>query len=511
MSRRGLADLVPMPLPTQYGTTVIPAGSTVVPNSSAIAQLQSSLPAGHSIGWQQVRGGWRLAVRTPSGGVLPVQGAAVVPYPGAQAQPSDTLPGGSYDGTLPGSPGYGRSGSGNGQGGNPHGGGGWDGRGGPGGAHGSGSDGRGGWNGRGVNPGGGGYPNSGSNGLAPGAGSGQTPGQWMFPANGTWGPDGGTFGSRGPEGGGSYDPWGRGQNPNSGSWGANGYEGPGSGSGPGSTGPTGSGLGPNGSGPDGSATDTTPGSAGWNPASTGLTVLAPPTGRRILPPGSNSPGMPWGREPILPDSMLPLPLQRSNPLIGGGEVLPPPNGYDNALKQSAGIWNYIRRHGGLKSCCRLPELGAPIYDHDPRLVMPSQAEPFQMMFALPTGQVSQPIPPLAPGPFTGVDTVLGQFVVPNGYDGVINRVVCNFTGDGFLDFQGLILWRVLVNNRYARNLGAIQNTYGDFKTSFMVPGQDIFRLVSQQTVTLIANIPIGSPVSGGVVAAGAFGWFYPRR
>jgi hypothetical protein len=324
--RRGVGDLVPMPLPQQWGPTVIPPGSQGPP---------LPIPAGSTIGWAQVQGGWILAVQSPGGAVSAVPGASVVPYPGAPAPPSTLSYGSDPGGLLP---------------------------------------------------------------IA---------------------------------------------------------------------------------------------------AEPALRVQTPVSGGGV-PIGSTLPGGAWGRAPVLPDSLLPPTLQRGNPLLRHMSFRS--NAYDGALQRQAARWGYIRSHGGLKGCCRLAELGAPIYDEDPRLVMPSQGEPFQEMFSVPTADF-----------VAGVDTVLGEFVVPNGYDGVLNRFVCNFTGNGFLDFSGFIFWRVKVNSRYARNLGNVQNTYGTFQTSFMVPGTDAFRLVSQQTVQLIANIPVGSPVSDGVVAAGAFGWFYPRR
>ena len=139
-------------------------------------------------------------------------------------------------------------------------------------------------------------------------------------------------------------------------------------------------------------------------------------------------------------------------------------------------------------------------------LMPSQGEKLEEMFSQPLTAFQDGV-----GNFTGLDVVLGQFVVPIGYDGALNRVVFQFNGDGFQDFSGSIVWRVLVNSRYARNLGNVKNTFGDFATAFSVPGSDNIRLVSQQTITLLANIPAGSPVSGGTVMAGAFGWVYPRR
>jgi hypothetical protein len=353
--RRGTGDLVPMPLPTEWGPTVIPQGTPPLP----------SIPAGSTIGYQQVSGGWILAIRAANGNVTAVPGATVVPYPGAQATP-------------------------------------------------------------------------------PGNGSGVLPDDSAAYIGGT--------------------------------------------------------VGANPSDPPNMYPGVYPG-GGLAPA--GQLIVPRPTTGRPVPMGSTAPGAPWGRPPILPDSLLPPALQRGNPSIR--HTVWYPNAFDRVIAKRTALWGYIREHGGLKGCCRIPELGAPVYQQPPWMVMPSQGEPFTKMFPQPIANVS------GGGPFTGVDTILGQFVVPNGYDGALNRFVCQFTGNGFLDFTGAIVWRVLVNNRFARNLGNVQNTFGDYKTAFLVPGTDNIRLVSQQTVTLIANIPIGSPVSDGYVTAGAFGWFYPRR
>jgi hypothetical protein len=139
--------------------------------------------------------------------------------------------------------------------------------------------------------------------------------------------------------------------------------------------------------------------------------------------------------------------------------------------------------------------------------MPNNAEPLNQMFSQPVSAFLETTGPI----YSGLDVAIGQVVVPNGYDGVINRVIFGFTGNGFTDFTGDIVWRVRIGNRFARNLGAVTNTYGDFATAFQVPGTDVIRLISQQTITLIGNIPTGSPVSDGYVTAGVFGWFWPRR
>jgi len=230
-----------------------------------------------------------------------------------------------------------------------------------------------------------------------------------------------------------------------------------------------------------------------------------PLGPLAVPPPVTGPAGPWGTTPIIPDSGLPPALQRGNPLLRRW-VWSSGNVWDRRLQHKSRTWGYIRAHGGLKSCCRIPELGAPIWEHPPWMVMPSQGEKIEEMF-------SQPLTAFQDdgGAFSGLDVVIGSFTVDNGYDGVLNRFVAQFTGTGFDDFSGDIVWRLKVANRFVRNLGNVVNSYGNFQTAFSVPLQDNIRLVSQQTVYLIANVPAGSPISGGVIAAGVFGWQYPRR
>ena len=87
--RRGVGDLVPMPLPTQWGPAVIPPGTPPLP----------TLPAGSQVGYVQVNGGWVLAVQAANGQVTPVPGAPIVAYPGAvpnaQGQP-EAVPDSGY-------------------------------------------------------------------------------------------------------------------------------------------------------------------------------------------------------------------------------------------------------------------------------------------------------------------------------------------------------------------------------------------------------------------------------
>jgi hypothetical protein len=206
--------------------------------------------------------------------------------------------------------------------------------------------------------------------------------------------------------------------------------------------------------------------------------------------------------PILPDSVLPPAINRQG-LLNRRSIYEF-NRYDRALLAESRLWEWIRAHGGIKSCCRIPEMGAPLWSYPPWQVMPSNGIRFNQIFFQPLSAIS------GGGPFTGVDTVLGTWRCEIGFDGVITHFICGFTGNGFDDGSGNIVWRLQIGQRFAKTLGNVTFTFGDIHTALTVPGSG-YRLISGQTIQLIANVPTGSPVNGGRVFAGVLGWTYPRR
>ena len=211
---------------------------------------------------------------------------------------------------------------------------------------------------------------------------------------------------------------------------------------------------------------------------------------------------PWLPTQVLPDSMLPIALKRRWPDRGPFWAR---NVFDARLLQEAYVWKFIAEHGGLKSCCKIPELGAPIWDQPPWEVMPSQGIKIQPMFSVTTASL------LTGGVFDGLDHVIGQFRVPLGWDGAITNFVTQAVGvTGWDEFSGNIVWRLKIGNRYAKNLGNVINTYGSFTNALLVPFQSI-RTISGQTVTVLVNVPVGAPIAGGRIAGGVFGWHHPHR
>jgi hypothetical protein len=219
----------------------------------------------------------------------------------------------------------------------------------------------------------------------------------------------------------------------------------------------------------------------------------------------NTPGQasnPFFHTPIIPDSALPMALQRTSQILNDVQRLFSPNGWDNGIARESALWAWIRAHGGLKSCCRIPELGAPIWSTPPFLEMPSNGVVERQIFSQPIGNFT--------GTASGTDVLVGFWQVPKGFDGAITHFIALFTGSGFDDGSGDIVWRLKIGQRFAKNLGNVNFTYGDLSTALLVPGQSI-RLISGQTVAIYANVPGGSPVSGGSIFGGTLGWTYPRR
>lgn len=248
------------------------------------------------------------------------------------------------------------------------------------------------------------------------------------------------------------------------------------------------------------------------PPAMGSAFPGGPTGNPNMPgslmPGPGTPNArgnagvtPFTPQPLIPDNFLPPALRRTNPLLRRTTWIP--SIADQTLWREARAWKWIQQHGGIERCCHGFNKNPTYLSYN--IEMPSNGEEFRKPFSQELSAFQDGL-----GAFTGLDVVIGQFVVPHGYDGVLNRFICGFTGDGFVDFAGSIVWRVQIGIRYAKDLGNVTVSYGSFQNAMLVPGYNI-PLVSGQTITLLGNIPVGSPVSGGTVTAGVFGSFNPRR
>jgi hypothetical protein len=169
-----------------------------------------------------------------------------------------------------------------------------------------------------------------------------------------------------------------------------------------------------------------------------------------------------------------------------------PNKYDYCLWDDRDPASRLPRSS---KCCI-----DPYVDYENFVKVPEGAIPFRKAAGIAT-----------PAPIDGDVTVL-DFFVPYGYDGYINGNSHSYTGPGFVEGSGDLIWRIRVSNVYARHLGNVLVTLGSVLETH--PIQDGLQLRSRARVQYIVNVP---NLSGGILVGASRivcvleGWFVPRR
>lgn len=107
----------------------------------------------------------------------------------------------------------------------------------------------------------------------------------------------------------------------------------------------------------------------------------------------------------------------------------------------------------------------------------------------------------------GITTTILNFVVDNGWDGVIKRFYHNYLGTAFLEGSGDLVWSILADGRPIKNFGAITTSMGNAATPRLTDG---IRIYAGQTITYTCNHAANVVLTDQVVASLA-GYFYPRQ
>lgn len=159
----------------------------------------------------------------------------------------------------------------------------------------------------------------------------------------------------------------------------------------------------------------------------------------------------------------------------------------------SGMMRAIVANGGLKALC-CPT--ARNWDKPPYLVMPEDARQFQVINSISLPAAGDP------------ESTVTEMVVPVGYEGVITSVVNYWTGTGFVDGSGDLIWRIKIGPVYARDFGQILTSLGSL-TSPCTLFRGGLRLRSFQRVQYRFEHDSGSALSGGRIVCAFLGWFYP--
>lgn len=105
-----------------------------------------------------------------------------------------------------------------------------------------------------------------------------------------------------------------------------------------------------------------------------------------------------------------------------------------------------------------------------------------------------------------------SWLVPVGYDGIIDTIIANISGagNGFIEGSGQISWRLAANKRYLRDVGNIQFSIGSLLTPIPDTNSGL-RVYSGNIITMGVTFSAAAfgAISGTIVCA-TFGWVYPR-
>ena len=109
------------------------------------------------------------------------------------------------------------------------------------------------------------------------------------------------------------------------------------------------------------------------------------------------------------------------------------------------------------------------------------------------------------------DNVVVKFLVPTGWDGLLSGLYWNYSGAGFAQGSGDIIWRVQVNQYFLKDLSNCPFLLGDPVNPVPLTQGKI--LLSGQTVRAVVNVPNLSgniQIGNSTVYAGLLGFLWPR-
>lgn len=216
---------------------------------------------------------------------------------------------------------------------------------------------------------------------------------------------------------------------------------------------------------------------------------------------------PDGTAGVGPGSGVPIisstPYQEANSLYAQPLNAPPKNQYNAILDNEAAL---LRRLQFARNPNGTPVMGQGAnasgvvsLSINPLVDMPPNAAPFDFPGILTT-----------PAPGTA-DSVVLSFTVPTGWDGVVKALANVYTGPGFVEGSGDLIWRLRVNGQYVKNYDSIQTTLGSFEEPRKIEGGIVLssgQLVEYLvTVAAAASIPTGA---GTQIVCFLRGFFYPR-
>jgi hypothetical protein len=183
----------------------------------------------------------------------------------------------------------------------------------------------------------------------------------------------------------------------------------------------------------------------------------------------------------------------------------PDNAVTQCIKKEAMVWGAITRNP-LFSVLKLPSryrlLDVPPFD----------AQPVDSTRLNVQGSIG-PLGSLAAGAYTPVVS----YLVPSGYDGVINSTFNKFvpsTGPGLQDGSGMIQWVIQINNYLQFNYTDITMQMGETSTLGPMPYGGGIRIKTNDFIQMFALVNTAGLAfldPAGLIIGALQGWVYAGR
>lgn len=170
--------------------------------------------------------------------------------------------------------------------------------------------------------------------------------------------------------------------------------------------------------------------------------------------------------------------------------------YDRCLEEEGRLMRRIT----FPPPCSIPEEYRDLLPWDDTFgAIPPEAKPFLRQGGIVT-----------PTTVSGDNSVI-SFRVPTGWDGLLSGFYFNYSGAGFTQGSGDIIWRIQCNQYFLKDLSNTPYLLGDPVNPVpMTEGKVLF---SGQLVRAIVNVPNLSgmiQIGNSTVYAGLLGFFWPR-
>ena len=181
-------------------------------------------------------------------------------------------------------------------------------------------------------------------------------------------------------------------------------------------------------------------------------------------------------------------------------VLLPPNQYRNCLDYQRGLLESYRVSGIFDALC-CPSLYAG--QDPPWITPPSRSRRFQEQGSVVLSSLPAP----------GTQYTVHSFVVPTGMAGVLSLHYQMYTGAGFTEGSGDLIWRIRINRAYLRDYSNMLTSLGN-NVSPMPFNRGVVRLKSLDRVDYIVELGTDAPAHldfTARIATGMMGYYYPQE